>query len=57
MAEIVSRRRILIQLTVQVSEFVSVFIEAIEIFVVNIFLNRLTTKLKKPMAHVEKVLI
>jgi hypothetical protein len=46
MAEIVSRRRILIQLTVQVAEFVSVFIEAIKILVFNIFLNRPTKKIK-----------
>jgi hypothetical protein len=55
MTEIVSRRRILIRLTEQVSELVSVFIEAIKIFVFNIFLNRPTKKFKKPLAHVEKV--
>jgi hypothetical protein len=46
MTEIVSQRRILMLLSVQVSEFVSVFIEASHIFVINSFFNRSTKKSK-----------
>jgi len=47
MTEIVSRRRTVIRLSVQVSEFVSVSIEANKIFAFNIFFNRPTKKFNK----------
>jgi hypothetical protein len=53
MIEIVSRRRTVMQPSVQVSEFVSVFIEASKIFEFNIFFNRPPKSLKSTGAYRE----
>jgi hypothetical protein len=55
---IVSQRRILMRLSVQVSEFVIGFIEASKILVFNIFFNGPTKKFKNHWRmYVEKVLM
>jgi hypothetical protein len=58
MTETESWTEILMRLSVQVSEFVSVFIEASKILVLYlIFFSTRLQKAEKPLAHVEKVLM